>query len=56
MIQNYLRHCGYVHPEELGEDGERVNKDFLMLFFSDTGLHILQEANNIFIGKLLYNL
>jgi len=56
MIQNYLRYCGYVHPEELGEDGERVNKDFLMLFFSDTGLHILQQATDIFIGKLLYNL
>ncbi len=56
MIENYLRYCGYVHPEELGEDGERVNKDFLMLFFSDTGLHILQQATDIFIGKLLYNL
>ncbi len=45
-----------MHPEERGEDGEHVNKDFIMLFFSDVGLYILREDNNIFVGNVLFYL
>ncbi len=46
------RFSGYVHDEEVQEGAERANKDYLMLFFSDTGLHMLREATDLFVGKL----
>jgi hypothetical protein len=33
------------------EGGERSKKDFLMLFFSETGLHLLREATDLFVGN-----
>jgi hypothetical protein len=40
-----------VHDEDVQEGGERSKKDFLMLFFSETGLHLLREATDLFVGS-----
>jgi hypothetical protein len=47
----FHRFCGYVHDEDVEEGGERSKKDFLMLFFSETGLHLLREATDLFVGR-----
>jgi hypothetical protein len=39
------RFSGYVHPA----NGERRNRDYLMLFASETGLHILRTCSDVFI-------
>ncbi len=40
-----------MHDEDMQEGGERSKKDFLMLFFSETGLHLLREATDLFVGS-----
>jgi hypothetical protein len=40
-----------VHSVELVEGEERSNNDFIMVFFSDTGLHMIREATDLFVGK-----
>ncbi len=45
------RFCGYVHSEELVEGEERSKNDFIMVFFSDTGLHMMREATDLFVGE-----
>ena len=45
---SYLRYCGYVTEEAMTEDGGRSNKDFILVFCSDTGIRLLQDAGDIF--------
>ncbi len=34
------------------EGEERSKNDFIMVFFTDTGLHMIQKATDLFVGKL----
>jgi hypothetical protein len=34
------------------EGEERSKNHFIMVFFSDTGLHMIREATDLFVGKL----
>jgi hypothetical protein len=38
-----------MHDEDVQEGGERSKKDFLIVFFSETGLHLLREATDLFV-------
>jgi hypothetical protein len=43
------KYSGYVHEEEVEEGKPRRNNDYILLFASDTGIHLLQEASEIFM-------
>ncbi len=40
-----------MHDEDVQEGGERSKKDFLIVSFSETGLHLLHEATDLFVGS-----
>jgi hypothetical protein len=38
-----------VHEEEVEDGQQRRNNDYILIFASDTGIHLLQEASEIFM-------